>query len=193
MAASPRLPWRTLAVSTVLALLAAAAVVVLFSGDRDDEATTSSVVSLVPEGDVPTFDEAAFTTWAGEEVPLSSVEGRPTVVNFFASTCVPCITEMPAFEEVYQDLGGAAGPVAFLGIAISSDRSEDALALVEETGVTYPTAKDLDGSVVGALDVSVLPTTVLLDADGGVVASSAGELSADELRDAIAEDLGVAT
>ena len=50
-------------------------------------------------------------------------------MNFFASTCTPCITEMPAFEEVYQELQGS-GQVAFLGLAVA-DRTDDALALVE--------------------------------------------------------------
>ena len=195
MSASPWLTWRTLAVSTVLALLAAAGVVVLLAddGESDPPDDAASVVTLVPAVDVPSFDEAAYSTWDGEEVPLSSVRGTPTVVNFFASTCIPCITEMPAFEAVYQELGGAEAPVDFLGMAISTDRSEDALALVESTGVTYPTGKDLDSSVAAALDVTLLPTTVFLDADGNVAASSSGELSADELKDLLADELGVDT
>jgi thiol-disulfide isomerase/thioredoxin len=194
---SPRLPWRTIAASTALALLAAAGMVVLLSDDASDEpddgSVPSSVITLENIDDVPTFDEASYTTWDGDEVALSTVRGKPTVVNFFASTCIPCISEMPAFEEVYQDLGSSGAPVQFLGVAISTDRTEDALALVDTTGVTYPTGKDLDNSVAGALDVPLLPTTVFLDADGNVAATSSGELSADELRSLIAEDLGVST
>ena len=191
---TPRPTWRLLLVSTTLALIAAAGTVVLLSdgdGGGDDETEPSSVVTLVPSEEVPTFDEASYTTWDGEEVPLASVRGTPTVVNFFASTCIPCITEMPAFEEVYQELGAADAPVRFLGIAISTDRSDDAQELVDTTGVTYPTAQDKDSSVASALDVTLLPTTVLLDADGEVVRTSSGELSAEELRTLLAEDLGV--
>jgi len=188
VAESPRLPWRTIAASTVLALLAAAATVVLLADDADD-GEVPPPVTLVPVDDVPTFDEATYTTFDGDEVPLSTVRGTPTVVNFFASYCVPCITEMPAFEEVYQGVRDG-GQVAFLGLAVS-DRQDDAQELVEETGVTYPTAEDEDGSVIAALEGVVLPTTVLLDADGEVVSRHAGELSADELRSLLAEELGV--
>jgi thiol-disulfide isomerase/thioredoxin len=183
-------------VSTVLALLAAAGTVVLLSDGADDDPaadTPSSVITLEPIEDVATFDEAAYATWTGDEVPLSGVRGAPTVVNFFASTCVPCVTEMPAFEAVYQQLGADASPVQFLGIAVSTDRTEDARDLVETTGVTYDTGKDVDNSVASALDVALLPTTVLLDADGGVAGSYAGELSADELRSALVDDLGIET
>jgi thiol-disulfide isomerase/thioredoxin len=190
---SARPSWRTLAVSTTLALIAAAGTVVLLSDGVDDAdaPSPSSVITLDAVEDVPTFDEAAYTTWDGREVALSSVRGTPTVVNFFASTCIPCITEMPAFEEVYQDLGAGQAAVGFLGIAISSDRTEDAEALVDSTGVTYPTGKDLDNTVAGALEVPLLPTTVFLDADGNVAGTSSGELSAEELRAALAEHLGV--
>ena len=193
VAESPRLPWRILIVSTTLAVLAAGAVLVLFSDDADktDPDQASSVVTLTPAEDLPSFEEATYTTFDGDEVPLTSVRGTPTVVNFFSSTCTPCITEMPAFEEVYQDLQ-ASGDVAFLGLAVA-DRTDDALALVHQTGVTYPTAEDKDASVINVLGGTVLPTTVLLDADGEVVSTHAGALSADELRSLLADDLGVAT
>lgn len=183
---SPRLPWRLVALSTVLALGAAVGTYGLLADGGEPAATT---IELTPEGEVPTADDASFTTFDGEEVALSSLRGTPTVVNFFASTCVPCITEMPAFEEVHQELGDE---VAFLGLAVA-DRADDARALVERTGVTYRTAQDPDATVISALGGTVLPTTVLLNADGEVVATHAGELDADELRALLADELGVAS
>ena len=190
---SSGITWRTIAFSTLLALIAAAAVVVLLSDDADDTPEASddtTSVTLVPSDEVPTFDEATFTTFDGEEVPLSSVKGTPTVVNFWASSCTPCLEEMPAFEEVYQELGGE--DVAFLGLAVA-DRTDDALEMLDTTGVTYPVAQDKDASVITLLGGLLLPTTVLLDADGNVVADHAGELSADELRALLADELGIGT
>jgi thiol-disulfide isomerase/thioredoxin len=189
---APRLPWRAVALSTVLAL-AAATVTYVVLADDDPSAPAdgaTGTITLTPEEDVPSPDDVSFRTFDDEEVPLASLAGTPTVVNFFASTCTPCITEMPAFEEVYQELGGE--DVAFLGLAVA-DRADDALALVEQTGVTYPTAQDPDAAVIAALGGTVLPTTVLLDADGEVIAVSNGELDADELRAFIADELGVSS
>lgn len=189
---SPRLTWRAVALSTVLAFAAATATYVLLSDDGDAQVEVGNeptpTIELTPEDEVPSPDEVAFVTFDDEEVPLSSLRGTPTVVNFFASTCTPCITEMPAFEEVYQELGG--DQLAFLGLAVA-DRPADALALVEQTGVTYPTAQDPDSAVINALGGTVLPTTVLLDADGEIVATANGELDADELRALIADELGI--
>jgi thiol-disulfide isomerase/thioredoxin len=189
VAESSRLPWRTIAASTVIAMLAAGATVVLLSDDADTDDGATTAITLVPEDEVPTFDEATYTTFDGDEVPLSSVRGTPTVVNFFSSTCTPCITEMPAFEEVYQELK-EGGQIDFLGLAVA-DRTDDAMALVDQTGVTYPTAEDNDASVITSLGGDGLPTTVLLDADGHIVSRHTGALSADELRALLAEDLGV--
>lgn len=186
MSDAPRLPLRVVALSTVLALAAAIGVYALLQDD--DTASTADTIQLTPADEVPDDpDLATFTTFEGDTVPLSSLRGTPVLVNFFASTCVPCIKEMPALEEVHQELGGQ---ITFLGLAMQ-DRPEDALDLVERTGVTYRTAQDKDASVITALGGTVLPTTVLLDADGQIVALHNGELDAARLRRLIADELGI--
>ena len=182
---SSRLPWRVVALSTVLALGAAVGTYRLLADERK-AAEPSASLSLSQEDPLDPSD-ATFTTFDDETVPFTSIYGTPTVVNFFASTCVPCITEMPAFEQVHQDLGDA---VAFLGLAVT-DRPEDALDLIEQTGISYATAQDKDGSVMNALGGSFLPTTVLLAADGTIVATHTGQLTAAELRTLIAEKLDI--
>lgn len=189
VAASPRIPLRLVLVATVLALLAAAATVVLLSDDDDGglEAGPAGSIELDAEGEPADPDTVTFTTFDDEAVALASLRGKPVLVNFFASYCTPCIREMPALEAAHQAVGDQ---VTFLGLAMQ-DRPEEALALVERTGVTYQVAQDKDGSVITALGGIVLPTTVLLDAEGDVVASHAGELSEDQLLELIADELGV--
>lgn len=183
---APRLPLRVVVASTVIALAAAIGVYALLSDGGEEP--TPGTVQLTPADEVPDDPDAAtFTTFDDEEVALSSLRGTPVLVNFFASTCVPCVEEMPALEEVHQELGDQ---VTFLGLAMQ-DRPEDALDLVERTGVTYRTAQDKDASVISALGGTVLPTTVLLDADGEIVALHNGELDADELRELLADELGI--
>jgi thiol-disulfide isomerase/thioredoxin len=175
----------------VLALAAATATYVLLADDGQTPGDVSGpvgTIELTPDDELPSADEVTFLTFDGQEVPLANLQGSPTLVNFFSSTCTPCITEMPAFEEVYQELRGEQ--VAFLGLAVA-DRPEAAQDLVEQTGVTYPTAQDPENAVFDALGGAVLPTTVLLDAEGEIVATHHGELDADELRAFLADELGV--
>lgn len=191
MPAPSRVPLRWIAASTLLALLAALGTIAVLRGDDGadpvDPAEAASL-TLEPEtselGDVAS---AVFTTFEGDEVGLATLQGSPVVVNFFASTCVPCITEMPALETVHQEVRER---VEFLGLAVA-DRPDDAQRLVEETGVTYTTAQDKDSSVITALGGTMLPTTVLLDADGAIVATHTGKITAEELRGLIAEHFGI--
>lgn len=187
--ASPRVPLRLLLAGTLLALLAAAATAVVLSDGGDDavDAGAGGTLELEPEGELPDLDTVSFTTFDGESVPLASLRGKPVMVNFFASYCPPCIREMPALEAAFQAVGDQ---VTFLGLAMQ-DRPEEAQALVERTGVTYDIAQDTDGSVITALGGIVLPTTVLLDAEGDVVASHAGELTEEQLLGLIADTFGI--
>lgn len=74
-----------------------------------------------------------WDTFDGSTKAFSDFEPMPTVLNFFASWCPPCIAEMPNFEAVSQQM---AGWVRFIGLATQDDPASAAL-LIEETGVSY--------------------------------------------------------
>ncbi len=172
-----------IALSVVLALAAAIGTYSLLRDDSRATSTSGGTLRLTPEDPAGAF----FTTFEGQKVALSSLQGTPVLVNFFASTCVPCVTEMPAFEEVHRELGHK---VTFLGLAMQ-DRPEDAQALIARTGITYRTGQDKDASAITALGGTMLPTTVLLDADGKIVATHVGKLDADGLRSLLADKLSI--
>jgi thiol-disulfide isomerase/thioredoxin len=189
MPENPRFGWRVLLASTALAAIAAGMVVVLFSGSDDGSATDTTAPPTIKIDDEPKVDAdtVTFTDFDGKDVLLSSLKGTPTVINFFASTCTPCITEMPDLERVHQQLGTR---VAFLGLALQ-DRIDASKDLIRRTGITYRTARDSDAHVFQLFDGTVLPMTVLLDANGTVVATHSGQLTADQLRALVTEKLGI--
>ena len=150
--------------------------------EEDDESGTDDLIG----GDV-TGEAAPDTTFAlleGGSMSLADLRGRPVVVNFFASWCVPCIDEMPAFEEVHQELGDQ---IAFVGINLR-DSVEAAEELVAETGVTYTIGRDPSGGIFQEFDAVKMPSTFVIGADGTVAASHAGALDARELRALIASN-----
>lgn len=130
--------------------------------------------------ELATFDD-------GETFQLADLAGRPVVVNFFASWCVPCVREMPDLERVKQELGDQ---VAFVGINVQ-DSAEAGRDLIEETGITWQVARDPDGEAVLAAGVRGMPTTLLLDVDGSVVEHRTGALDDGELRDLLAEHFDI--
>lgn len=186
---SARLPWQAVVAATVLALTAAGLVLVFLGGDDgNDDLRTGNSLQLTPADGVDRAGavDVEFTDPDGDAGTLRGLlDGRPMVVNFFASWCPPCIAEMPEFEDVSQDL---AGTVDFVGLAVQ-DRPEDASRIVDTTGITYPWARDVRGDIAGAVGVVQMPTTMLIDADGNVVAVHAGALDADGLREFVEDNV----
>ena len=114
-------------------------------------------------------------------ITLAGLRGRPVVLNFWASWCVPCRKELPAFQAVYRRMGGE---VAFLGIN-HQDGRVDALKLLRDMGVRYPSGFDPGGEVAQAYGLYGMPTTVFVSAEGRIVATRTGEMSASQLTEAI--------
>jgi len=110
-------------------------------------------------------------------VSLARAGGRPVVVNFWASWCVPCRAEMPALQAASRRL---AGRVAFLGVN-HRDGAGAAADLLTETGVTYPSGRDPEGRVAVAFGARGMPTTAFVDAGGTVVELRTGPLTSEQL------------
>jgi thiol-disulfide isomerase/thioredoxin len=122
--------------------------------------------------------EVVLEDFEGNAVTISSLQGQPAVVNFWASWCIPCLAELPGFEGVYQTYGDS---VQFLGINLADDPAS-AQYVVADTGITYPLARDPEGEAFTAFGALGMPTTVFLDAEGRVVELYTGELTAGELE-----------
>ena len=184
---SRRLPRGLLWAAALASVVLLVALVAL--GGEDDVATLDS--SVTPPADLAPrtasdatgapLPEVTFETFDGGTASLSDHRGRPLVINFWAASCVPCIQEMPAFEEVHRELGDE---VAFLGLNVR-EGIEAAERMVERTGVTYDLGRDPSGAIIQSLGGINLPTTVVADAEGTVVEVHVGALDADELRDLI--------
>jgi cytochrome c biogenesis protein CcmG/thiol:disulfide interchange protein DsbE len=122
--------------------------------------------------------QATYTRLDGTTTSLATYAGTPTLVNFFASTCPPCVTEMPALEQVKQE---AAGKVQFVGIDVG-DTVEGTRSFVAGVKVTWDIGRDPRGDIATLLGSVGLPTTAVLDRDGAVVYKHLGPLNVDELR-----------
>jgi cytochrome c biogenesis protein CcmG/thiol:disulfide interchange protein DsbE len=117
---------------------------------------------------------------------LAMFRGRPLVINFWASWCVPCRTEMPLLEAASRS---ERGRVAFLGID-ANDTSSAARAFLAQVHVTYPAVSDPSGTMATNYGLFGLPTTIFVSSTGKILGRHIGELHAATLRAALREAFG---
>ena len=147
-------------------------------------ATTAAPKQAEVAGPQPKANLApVFTAYTeeGEAVRLIDLRGKPAVVNFFASWCGPCRSEMPHVDEAYRTYGEDIGFLMVDLCAYGNDTVADAKALVESGGWSFPVCYDTQGEAVNAYAIRSMPTTIFVSADGTLVAKRIGAMTQAQL------------
>ena len=179
---TPAQRWWPVVVSGVCVLGFAAALTISFLGGSSNDAT--GVVRIDPNGTQPpelasNIDDPVgkklgaltYTAFDGTTVDLQP-NGKPLLLNFWSSTCTPCIKEMPALDAAWR---ANAGAIDVLGLDYF-EAPELGRAMADRTGATYPLGRDAKGTLLRRFGGTGLPYTVLVGKDGTVLAAHAGEL-----------------
>ena len=114
----------------------------------------------------------------GRPVSLADYRGRPVIVNFWASWCIPCQTEFPQF--VAERTAHAAQGLEVLGV-IFKDSTDAAAGYMKAHGAEWPALVDADGSVARTYGVLGIPQTFFVDRSGVLRAVSYGPPPQDAL------------
>jgi len=148
-----------------LLLLPAAVFIAIFGVYLFRDARKPVVGSTAPDFAAPYLEEPGA-------LRLSSLRGKPVLLNFWASWCAPCEDEAPLLEEAY---GRYRDDVEFVGIDIRDARN-DAIAFVDEYGLTYPQVRDEVLRVYNQFGLLGQPETFFIDQNGVVVQHVKGPL-----------------
>jgi thiol-disulfide isomerase/thioredoxin len=113
----------------------------------------------------------------GKPLSLTSMRGKPTVVNVWGSWCADCHAEQPKLVAAAQELGDQAN---FVGIDSRDNGTAQAQAYVARYGITWPSFFSPDGRAAlafsGSIGPNAIPSTVILDPQGRVAASIIGQV-----------------
>ncbi|MBN1189233.1 MAG: TlpA family protein disulfide reductase [Dehalococcoidales bacterium] len=100
----------------------------------------------------------------GQSVSLDSLRGRTVFINFWTTTCPPCINEMPHIQELYQDWSGREDvSILTINMGESAGTVRD---FIKTSGYTFPVLLDSRLSVSSKYGVQYTPTSLVVDAQG---------------------------
>jgi peroxiredoxin len=145
-----------------------------------DEPTAPRVGATAPDFKLRDINEKIYA--------LSDLHGRPVIVNFWATWCEPCRSELPTIQAAYARLQKAApgpGPgLEVLGVAVDSDPSIVS-SFQREFGLQFPLLPDEvgQGGVKDLYRVGPIPTSFFIDRQGIVRAVKIGALQEQDLTD----------
>lgn len=142
-----------------------------------DTAAAEETKQIVPDFTVTDQDR--------NQVSLHNFLGKPIILNFWASWCGPCKSEMPDFEDAYKFYGE---DIHFLIVNMtdgSRETVETAADYITQQGYTFPVYYDTTLDAAMTYRVYSIPTTYFIDAEGNVVAQHLGALDSELLQQGI--------
>ena len=172
------------------------------SGTENVGTEASGDVTAGPESAEPEIPDTAdasgvlpaidftLTDQYGNEHTLSDYKGKTVFLNFWATWCHWCVTEMDDIQMLYDEYKEAGDDsVVILGIAApdygSEVSQEEITAFLEENGYSYPVLMDDGGNVFTSYGVYSYPTTFMFNADGNVFGYAPGMLTEEMMRSII--------
>jgi cytochrome c biogenesis protein CcmG, thiol:disulfide interchange protein DsbE len=154
-------------------------------------------IQPMPGETAPEFTLTAFSQVSndstiaapGETFTLADLRGQIVIVNFWGSWCAPCRTEAPDLQAIYEDYSDQG--VVLVGVNWL-DVEREALAFIEEFGLTYPNGPDVGERIANRYNIQGAPENFIINREGVVEEAVIGSVDYDRLASILDRMLGQA-
>lgn len=155
-----------------------------YSSGGDSEPSNETSENLVEAYDFTVYDSEM------NAVKLSEYFGKPIVINFWASWCGPCKSELPAFDAMYEKYGDE---VVFMMINLTDGYNETVNGVKEfvfDGGYSFPVYYDTKYDAANTYGIYSIPETVFINTDGSIYHTQLGAMSEKVLENYIKQMIG---
>lgn len=170
---------KVLIITVLVLVLLLAGAAVMYNALKDNFSGENIAQTSNPAPDFTVEDSE------GNKVKLSDFKGKSVVINFWASWCGPCKSEMPEFQAAYENYGDE---IAFLMVNMTDGAQEtkdSAKVFIDKSGYSFPVYYDTMLSAATKYKVYSIPATYFVDKNGNLIASARGAISAETLEKGI--------
>ncbi len=154
----------------ILALIIGILVIVSFSFNQ----------KIIPEFSLTTLDNQTITD--------KNLQGKLTLIQFWATTCNTCVAEMPALKQIHQQFSDQ--DYQTLAIAMSYDPKEQVREFIQTNQLPFMVATDKNNQLAQAFgNITLTPTTILVNPQGKIIATFVGAIDSNTLQKQIQTNL----
>ncbi|GKX65780.1 redoxin domain-containing protein [Inconstantimicrobium mannanitabidum] len=123
-----------------------------------------------------------LTDLTGNRVSLSDLKGKKVFLNFWATWCPPCKAEMPEIERLYQETKSSHLVIVAVNIGESSGTVS---SFAKSHNYNFKILLDYDQSVAAKYNISSIPASYFIDADGNIVSQHIGAMDINQMKEYI--------
>ena len=151
-------------------------------GEKADRKKHVGVIVAAVAFAAPDF---TMTDAEGATLTLADFKGKPVLLNFWASWCGPCQSEMPDIQAAWEEHGANVEFVIVNMTGMNGETEQSAKAFLADAGYTFPCYFDANNSAATAFGVSSIPQTYLINAEGNIIGAYMGAMDASVIAQGI--------
>ena len=163
------------------------------TAEAAEEQTPSTDSSETAERQTVQAPDFTLTDQYSNEHTLSDYQGKTVFLNFWATWCPPCRSEMPEIQELYENYGSNEEDLIVLGIAApgygDEGTVEEITEFLNENEYTFPVVMDETGEMFYRYGISAFPTTFMIDAAGNVYGYVQGAMTGDIMESIVQQTM----